>query len=223
LSLTVIIPALNEAENISAAVEAVRRAEAAEIIVVDGGSTDATAELARQAGALVLTSRPGRGVQQRLGAERARGDLLVFLHADTRLPENYPDIIAEILSRPNVAGGAFRFKLDQPGLGFHWIERLVDWRCRLFAMPYGDQAIFVRSAVLEQAGGFPDMPIMEDYELVRRLKKFGRIEVADVAAVTSARRWLRLGALTAAYTNVACLAAYKLGVSAETIARLRRT
>lgn len=223
MTLSVIIPALNEAENIGAVVEAVRRANPHEVIVVDGGSTDSTAELASQAGAIVLSSPPGRGRQQRLGAERARGESLVFLHADTRLPADFPAVVADILARTNVAGGAFRFKLDEPGLGLGWIERLVDWRCRMLGLPYGDQALFVRADVLESIGGYPALPIMEDYELVRRLKRVGRIEVSDAEAITSARRLRKLGALNAALTNIGCLAAYKLGVSAETIARRRRT
>ena len=103
------------------------------------------------------------------------------------------------------------------------IERLVDWRCRLFALPYGDQALFVRADVLKQIGGYPALPIMEDYELVRRLKRIGRIVVANEQAITSARRWRKLGSLQAAITNIGCLTAYKLGVSAETIARIRRS
>jgi rSAM/selenodomain-associated transferase 2 len=221
LTLSVIIPALNEAENIGAVVEAALRASPHEVIVVDGGSTDATAELAAQAGAIVLASLPGRGRQQRLGAEHAQGEALLFLHADTRLSENYPDVVAQVLSRPDVAGGAFRFKLDESGLGLGWIERLVAWRCSLFELPYGDQAIFVRADVLQRIGGCPALPIMEDYELVRKLKRVGRIEVSAEPAVTSARRWRKLGALRAALTNIGCLAAYKLGVSAETISRRR--
>ena len=223
MTLSVIIPALNEAENIGAVVEAVRRANPHEVIVVDGGSTDATAELAAQAGAIVLSSPPGRGRQQRLGAERAQGEALIFVHADTKLPEDYLQIVAQTLSRSDVAGGAFRFQLDEPGAGYRWIERLVAWRCRLFQLPYGDQAIFVRAVDLARIGGFPDLPIMEDYELIRRLRKLGRIEVADAAAATSARRLRKLGALNAALTNMGCLAAYRLGVSAETIARRRRS
>jgi rSAM/selenodomain-associated transferase 2 len=223
VTLSVIIPTLNEAENIGAAVEAVRRAGAHEVIVVDGGSTDSTAALAAQAGATVLKSSRGRGLQQRLGAERARGEALVFLHADTKLPADFPVIVAQILARPDAAGGAFRFKLDESRLGLGWIERLVDWRCRFFQLPYGDQAIFVRAEVLKRIGGYPALPIMEDYELIRRLKRVGRIEVSAEPAITSARRWRKLGALRAGISNVSCLAAYKLGVSAETIARRRRT
>lgn len=223
MTLSVIIPALNEAENIGAVVEAVRRAKPHEVIVVDGGSTDSTAKIAAQAGAIVLTSPPGRGLQQRLGAECAQGEALLFLHADTKLPENFPAIAAEILGRKNIAGGAFRFKLDESGPAFRWIERLVDWRCRFFDLPYGDQALFVRAEVLKLIGGYPALPIMEDYELVRKLKRVGRIEVAEEEAITSARRSRRLGALHAALTNIGCLAAYKMGVSAETIARGRRT
>jgi rSAM/selenodomain-associated transferase 2 len=223
LTLSVIIPALNEAENIGAVVAAARRAEPCEVIVVDGGSKDGTAELAAHAGATVLASPPGRGLQQRLGAEQAQGEVLLFLHADTRLPGNYPAIVAEVLAHAGVAGGAFRFRLDEPGLGFRLIERLVDWRCRLFELPYGDQAIFVRANFLKQIGGYPALPIMEDYELVRRLKRIGSIVVANEQAITSARRWRKLGSLQAAITNIGCLTAYKLGVSAETIARIRRS
>lgn len=222
MGLTIIIPTLNEAATISETLSAIQQAGPQEILVVDGGSTDATTHLARQAGAVVLSSAPGRGTQQALGVEHARGDLLLFLHADTKLPPDYPALIAKTLNEPHVAGGAFRFKLDEAGWGFRCIEWLVDWRCRLFELPYGDQAIFVRAATLQEAGGFPSQPVMEDYELVCRLRKLGRIRIADADAITSARRWQKLGILRAACSNVASLVAYKLGASPQTIAKRRR-
>lgn len=132
-------------------------------------------------------------------------------------------MVAATLSSPGVVAGAFRFKLDECGWRLRLIERLVDWRCRLFHLPYGDQAIFLSATTLEAAGGFPDLPLMEDYELVQRLKKLGRIAIADADAVTSARRWRKLGIARAAWTNVSCVLAYKWGATPESIAARRRT
>lgn len=223
MALTVIIPTLNEADIIGKTVAHVWQSNPAEVIVVDGGSTDGTAAIAHDAGATVIGSPRGRGTQQRVGVEQAQGDQLLFLHADTELPGDFPVLVDQTLAQPDVVAGAFRFKLDESGWRLRLIEHLVAWRCRLFQLPYGDQAIFLHARTLAAAGGFPDQPLMEDYELVQRLKKLGRIAIADANAVTSARRWRKLGIARAAWTNVSCLLAYKWGATPESIAARRRT
>jgi rSAM/selenodomain-associated transferase 2 len=219
--LSVIIPTLNERERIAETVQRALVPGVEEAIVVDGGSRDDTVEAAAAAGARTLSSNRGRGVQQNAGARAAAGDTLLFLHADTMLPPEFPRHVAETLSIPGVAAGAFRFRLDERGLSMALVEWMVKRRCRLHELPYGDQAIFVRRAVFEEAGGFPDTPILEDYELVRRLQRLGRIAIADADAVTSARRWRRLGLLRTTWSNQVCLLAYRFDVSPERIARWR--
>ncbi len=221
MRLSVIIPTLNERERIA---ETVRRALASgvdEVIVADGGSADGTVEAAAAAGARTLVGERGRGSQQNAGARAAAGDTLLFLHADTVLPPDFPRHVAETLARQGVAAGAFQFRLDEGGFLMAMVEWMVKRRCRLFGLPYGDQAIFVRREVFEKAGGFPNAPILEDYELVRRLQRLGRIAIAEADAVTSARRWRRLGVLRTTWSNQLCLLAYRLEVSPERIARWR--
>lgn len=221
MRLSVIIPTLNERENIAGLVERLAAEDVAEVLVVDGGSEDGTAEIAETAGARVIVAPRGRGTQQNAGARAAAGDTLVFLHADTTLPAGFPASIEDALAAPGVAAGAFRFRLDAEGAGARLLEKTVEWRCRYCQLPYGDQGIFVRRAVFEQAGGFPDEPLLEDYELVRRLRRFGRIAMAEGEAVTSARRWRRLGLLRATWSNNLCLLAYWFKVPPATIARWR--
>ncbi len=220
--ISVIIPTLNEERRIGRCVGAVREAGASEVIVVDGGSADATAATAEAAGARVLHSAAGRGLQQNRGAAAAREDTLLFLHADTLLPADFPRHVERALREPGVAAGAFRFKLDEPGWDLRWVEWMVERRCRHFQLPYGDQAIFLRRASFDQVGGFPDTPLMEDYDLVVRLKKRGRIALVDADAVTSSRRWKQLGLLRTTLSNQLCVAAYLLNVEPERIARWRR-
>jgi len=219
--ISVIVPTLNERATIEATVARVLTAGVGEVVVADGGSTDGTVEAARSAGARVIAAGRGRGIQQNAGAREAHGNVLLFLHADTALPPDFPHQVLDALGRPGAAAGAFRFQLDARGWNMRWLERFVAARCRLLGMPYGDQAIFTSRETFEKAGGFPDEPLMEDYELVRRLKKHGRIVMADGDAVTSARRWRRMGVVRASWSNNLCFAAYKLGVSPERIERWR--
>jgi len=222
MRLSVIIPTLNEQQRVARTVASVMVAGVHEVIVADGGSSDGTVEAAAAAGAKTLVSVKGRGPQQNAGAAASSGDTLLFLHADTALPADFPRHVEATLSREGVSAGAFRFRLDESGASMKLVEWMVKWRCRFRQMPYGDQGIFMRRWAFEQAGGFPDAPIMEDYELVRRLQRQGRIEIADADAFTSARRWSRMGLLRATCSNQLCLLAYRFDVSPERIARWRR-
>jgi rSAM/selenodomain-associated transferase 2 len=218
--VSVIIPAFNEAVRIAASIQSARRGNPQEIIVVDGGSADGTAELARDAGATVISAMPGRARQMNAGAARATGNALLFLHSDTLLPPNYLHAVSQILRGSGVAAGAFRLSIEGAFSG----RRLVEWganvRSRYSEKPYGDQAIFLRRALFEELGGFANQPLLEDVELVHRLRRHGRIVIVSQAVVTSGRRWQQLGALRTTLTNQIILTAYALGVSSETLARL---
>lgn len=192
---SVIVPTLDEESHVRGALASARRAlgEDAELLVVDGGSRDGTLKQARDA-TRVLRSPPGRGRQLRRGAEAAVGEVLVFLHADTRLPPESGRAISRALASGAVAGcHAFALARDGDGLLSRALERGVTLRSRLFRTATGDQAIFTTREALERAGGVPDQPLFEDVELVRRLRRVGEFRVLEVAARTSARRWERRG------------------------------
>jgi rSAM/selenodomain-associated transferase 2 len=211
--ISIIIPTLNEEDNIAGCLVSTQNALNAERIVVDGGSRDRTVEIALACGARVLTSPSGRARQMNAGAGTASGELFIFLHADTRLPGGYDGYVREILARPGIAAGAFEFCLDMSSAGLRIIERVANWRSRRLQMPYGDQAIFIRSALFRELEGFADMPIMEDFEFIRRLQKRGRIHTAPYPAITSARRWRMLGLWRTTLINELVVVAYYLGLS----------
>jgi len=212
-----VIPALDEAESVTGAI-ASASAAGSEIIVVDGGSRDATRERAAAAGARVVDSAPGRARQLATGARLAKGDTILFLHADTRLPPGWDACVRAALADPGVVGGAFRLRFEarSPAL------RLIEWGARLrvalFRLPYGDQALFVRRSVLEALGGVPQAPIMEDLDLVRSLKRRGRLACLRPAVTTSARRYRAGGALRTMLRNWLAAAAWWLGLPRERIA-----
>lgn len=191
--LSVIIPTLDEEQQVGSAVDSARQAAGVEVIVADGGSTDQTTAAASDHGAITLTSPPGRGVQLNAGAAAARAPWLLFLHADTRLPFGYDHHVRRVLGSQRFVAGAFRMAFDQKGLSLGLIEWGANLRARRRAMPYGDQAIFLRRETFERLGGFPPVPRMEDYALITRLRQVGRIVVAPAPAVTSARTYLRHG------------------------------
>lgn len=182
---------------------------AIERILVDGGSQDRTREVAEAEGATVLVSPPGRGVQLDLGARAARGSWIVFLHADTRLEAGWAEALAAVPA--SAVGGAFRFAIDGPRLGYRLVEAAVALRCALFRLPYGDQAVFVRRSAYAEAGGFPPYPLMEDVAFVRRLRRRGPLVFLAPRAFTSARRWERHGVVGTSVRNLWLLAQYAAG------------
>ncbi|MBD2107299.1 TIGR04283 family arsenosugar biosynthesis glycosyltransferase [Nodosilinea sp. FACHB-13] len=221
-AISVVIPALNEARQLPAVLNTIHPFSPVEVIVVDGGSADGTAEVAEALGARVVRSVPGRSHQLNCGAAAATGPLLLFLHADTRLPKGFDRTIRQTLAQPGVAAGAFRLAIDGPGRGLRWVEWGVNLRSRLLQMPYGDQAIFLKAEVFHNMDGFPDLPMMEDFELMRRLRKVGKVAIAPSAVVTSDRRWRTLGILRTTLANQAMIAGYLLGVDPHQLARWYR-
>jgi rSAM/selenodomain-associated transferase 2 len=220
--LSVIVPALNEADVLAATLERVRGAEGIEIIVVDGGSRDSTSELAALAGATVLQVAGGRAAQQNAGAAAANGRYLLFLHADTVLPDGYADMIRMALDTPSTVAGAFRFRTDDS----RTLVRLVEWgtniRSAILQLPYGDQGLFMAKRVFLELGGFAALPIMEDFDFVRRLRRRGNIVTLPEAVITSARRWQQLGVLRTTLRNQVMIAGFFAGVSPERLAHLYR-
>mgnify|MGYP002780573840 CR=1 FL=1 len=221
-AISIVIPALNEASSLPSVLETLQTAANVEVIVVDGGSSDGTAEVARAMGAKVIESARGRSHQQNQGASIAKSPILLFLHADTRLPQGFDQAIRHTLTQPGVVAGAFRLAIDSPRQGLRWVEWGVNLRSRFLHMPYGDQAIFLKAEVFDQLGGFPDLPMMEDFELVRRLGKVGRVAIAPSAVVTSDRRWRTLGILRTTLANQVMIIGYLLGVDPHRLAKWYR-
>jgi len=213
LSISIIIPALNEAESLGKYLPHLASIQGVEVLVVDGGSTDRTVDTAKALGAKVLCSAPGRAAQMNAGARAARSEILLFLHADTALKPGFAEQVSDVLRRPGVAAGAFRLKIDGKGVGLRVIELLANFRSRVLQLPYGDQGFFISAALFSSAGGFPDLPIMEDFELVRRLKRLGHIIILPLQAITSPRRWQRAGILKTTLINQAIIIGYLLGIN----------
>jgi len=220
--ISVIIPVLNDAEALDLALGSIQDYTGVECIVVDGGSSDESAEVAQSRGVKVLHSPPGRARQMNAGAEVAEGRFLLFLHADTRLPEGFDGHVRQILTGSGVAAGAFQLQIDAPSARLRLIEKTANWRSRYLQMPYGDQAIFLRKELFREMGGFPDLPIMEDFQLIRRLQGEGRIVIAPAAVVTSARRWKKLGALRTTLLNQLMILGFYLGLEPARLARWYR-
>lgn len=206
-----VIPTLNASHTLPRTLAALTGAE--EIVVVDGGSTDGVAGVARRLGARLIASPPGRGVQLQAGAEAARGDWLLFLHADTCLDEGWREAVDSFCAKAEnrAKAAAFRFALDDPSPQARRLERIVAWRVRWMGLPYGDQGLLIHRDFHSAIGGFNPLPLMEDVDLARRIGR-ARLAALPVAARTSAARWRREGWITRSARNLACLTLYCAGV-----------
>jgi rSAM/selenodomain-associated transferase 2 len=220
-ALSVVIPALGEAANLAVLLPALAAAlPSAEVIVADGGSADDTpAVMARFRRARLIAAPRGRARQMNAGARVATGDVLLFLHADTRLPPGAGSAIAAAVEDPRVVGGRFDVRFDNSGPAFRMIAALMNLRSRWSGISTGDQAIFVRRRVFETLGGYPDIPLMEDVELTRRLKRQGRLCALRAQVTTAARKWEREGVARTIALMWALRLLYACGVSPDRLHR----
>jgi len=228
--LSVIIPTLNAEETLTRTlaplVPAAVRGLVQEVIVVDGGSSDETLEIVEAAGAKLIKAERGRGTQLMAGAKTARGNWLLFLHADTVLEPGWVSEVEKFFEqiesgrfRDHEMAAAFRFALDDFSGWARFIERMVGLRCFLFRLPYGDQGLLVNRRLYDRVGGFRDLPLMEDVDLVRRIPR-RRLVMMRTLAVTSPARYLKEGFIARSFRNLFCLALYYLWVPPRVIARM---
>lgn len=218
--LSVIIPTINEATALNALLPILQAAKPHEILIADGGSTDATSEVAVRHGAQVIHSPRGRARQMNHAAQTASGEFLLFLHADTTPPPDYPSVIVRTLS-PGIAAGAFRFALREKIPFSSVIEHLTRLRGSVLTMPYGDQGLFLRRSVFQSLGCFAEWPILEDVDMVKRLRRMGRVCITPEAAPTSARRWQQNGVIRTFLRHQLILVGHRLGVPPERLVRWR--
>ncbi len=225
-AVSVILPVLNEAAGINSAIERLRRLEAGatlEIIVVDGDPDGSTVRIVRDPAVVCATASRGRAIQMNRGASLASGDILLFLHADTSLPDNALSLVTDALSDSCVQAGAFDLGIDSTRLIFRITERYVALRTRITRIPFGDQAIFIRRSAFEQLGGYREIPIMEDVDLMKRLRARGnRIRIIPCKVRTSARRWEQEGILSCTFRNWMLQTGFALGVNPEKLAKWYR-
>ncbi|MDY6904991.1 MAG: TIGR04283 family arsenosugar biosynthesis glycosyltransferase [Thermodesulfobacteriota bacterium] len=221
--LSIIIPVLHEAGSINPTLDAIDAATggmSTETIVVDGASDGDTLAAVSGRDVLEILSAPGRGTQMNAGATEASGEIFLFLHADTRLPEGAGELIINACKDESVTGGAFDLGIDSPRPGFRMIETIASLRSRLTRIPYGDQAIFIKAAIFRALGGYRPIPIMEDIDLMQRLKRHGyQIRLLRPAVMTSARRWEKEGVCYVTLRNLCLSTLFYLGVSPERLKR----
>ena len=213
-----VIPALNAARALGATLDTLAEGGLAEIVVVDGGSTDATVDVATKFGARVITAAPGRGGQLAAGVATATSPWVLLLHADTRLAPGWVSAVERHIASAPDRAGYFHFALASTAPSARRLERMVAWRCRLFALPYGDQGLLIHRDLLNSVGGIRPLPLMEDVDLVRRLGR-RRLAPVDAHAITAADRFERDGWLARSLRNLACLGLYFSGVPPSLIAR----
>jgi len=212
-TVSVIIPTLNEADTVKDALISV--GQGGELIVVDAGSHDSTIKIASRFTEKIILSERGRGNQMDRGAREAKGDVLLFLHADTKLPEDWKDQITDALKDDMIIGGGFRLKIDSRKICFRIMEKIINWRSKYLGLIYGDQAIFARRDAFFAVGGFMGLPLMEDVDFIKRLKSKGTVILLDADVSTSSRHWEKKGILITTLRNWIFLGLYCLGVSPE--------
>jgi rSAM/selenodomain-associated transferase 2 len=220
--VTIVIPVLNDTTALTSLLPTLPVDPSVQVVVVDGGEGhDPAWDALRERHPTVewMRAARGRGVQMNVGAKRARGRWLVFLHADTRLGAGWLDLLRRLDARPSIVGGSFRFALDSTARWARWIEQGVRLRVRLFDLAYGDQALFARRDVFGDLRGYTDLPLMEDVDFIRRLRRRGHLEHADVPALTSARRWERDGWIRRTVENTALFLLFLAGWSPARLAR----
>ncbi|MFH1215893.1 MAG: TIGR04283 family arsenosugar biosynthesis glycosyltransferase [Pseudomonadota bacterium] len=220
--ISIIIPVYNERERLPATLAAIGNDKQLEIIVVDGGSTDNSPEIARKRGIMVIASDLGRARQLNKGAEAAKGEILLFLHGDTKLPAGFIEPVVNAMKRQNFVAGAFQLAIESRRRNVQWIARLANLRSRFLHLPYGDQGLFMRATLFREIGGYPDLPVMEDFSLVRSLRKKGKIILLEDAVMTSARRWESLGVFKTTFINQIMIGGFLLGVSPHLLANFYR-
>jgi len=193
--ISVIMPVINEAKVLRDTLGRMNLSSDEELIVIDGGSTDETLNIANKFTGNVFVAKTGRASVMNYGAEKAEGAILLFLHADCILPVQGFKIIRETLKEKGTAAGGFYLSIDQQGPGFRLIEYMSNIRSRFTSLIYGDQGMFLRKDIFDKLGGFKDIPLMEDIEISRRLGKMGRIALVKPPIKTSPRRWVEEGAV----------------------------
>jgi rSAM/selenodomain-associated transferase 2 len=215
MDISVIIPTLNEEANLPLALDSLP--PEVEVIISDGQSRDSTADVARKRGARVVEGSPGRGAQMNRGVSASTGPVLLFLHADCTLGPTAFETVRTALRNTEVVGGSFQLRISHPNRRHRLLALGSNLRARL-GLPYGDQALFVRRGVFDAVGGYPEIPIMEDVELVRRLRRQGKLVVVDETVTTSSRHWDELGPGLTTILNWVTVFLYFLGVSPSRLA-----
>ena len=222
-SLALVIPTLNAAQTLLSTIESHQLLDLSELIIVDGGSNDDTVAIAQKAGAFVIHSPSGRGLQLATGAKRTTTDWILFQHADTQLTQMSCRNIRKYIADPSHVwcAGYCRFHLKHKGLMASMLECYVAIRCRIFALPYGDQGLLITRCLYDTIGGYKEIPLMEDIDIIERLGR-KRLTCLDADAMTSAERFLRAGYLVQGIRNLLCLLLYRCGVAPERIVKLYR-
>ncbi len=216
LNVSIIIPTLNEEKALDSTLRNLSVLKPCQIIVADGGSVDKTLEVAQSYQALTISSPPGRATQMNSAAHKAKGDILLFLHADSVLKETAYQKMLVLLKDPEIAGGAFSLAIDSAKRSLKIISYFATLRSRFLDLVYGDQGIFVRRVTFEKMAGYTDLPICEDLDLFLRLKKHGKAVILKESILTSPRRWLQEGVVFTTLRNVLFASFFVLGFSPKT-------